>query len=810
MTTGIAEKDVILIVDDTPTNLDVLLNLLEVAGFKVVIAEDGERAIALAEYAPPDLILLDVLMPGIDGFETCRRLKANVSTQDIPIIFLTAVSDNIDKVKGLNLGAVDYITKPLNHEEVLARVSTHVRLQNLTKRLTEQNERLEKEIQQRQQVEEEREQAFKALQRSEARFRRLIESNVIGIIFSRTDGSIVDANDAFLQIVGYDRADLEAGNINWQTMTPPEYTHLNEVAVTELANTGAFSAFEKEYFHKDGHRIPVVIGGALLDESQNAIVAFVLDLTQHKQAEDKIREQAALLNITTDAILVRGLDNKIQYWNQGAEYVYGWNVEEALNQNANQLLYKPGSLKQLTTVQRSLTEQGTWQGELQQVNKQGQDIIVASRWTLVRDMHGKPKSILTVNTDITEKKQLENQFLRTQRLESLGTLAGGIAHDLNNILTPVLATAQLLQLKFPHADEQSRNLLKIIESNTKHGAALVKQVLQFARGVEGKRVSVQMKHLISEVKQIAEKTFPKSIELVTTVEPELWLVSGDATHLHQVLMNLVVNARDAMPYGGTLTICAENIFVDENYARMNLDASVGSYIGITVKDTGTGMSAEIVDRIFEPFFTTKEMGKGTGLGLSTVRGIVKTHRGFIDVFSKVGEGTTFKVFLPAVEATVMTRVEHPTPENGHSEWILIVDDETDILETTKILLETYDYHILTASNGIEAISLCAQHKHKIAVALVDMMMPSMDGFTTIQTLQKINPLIKTIAVSGFVPNDKLREANGIKHFIAKPYTIQELLQTLQTVLAQPLESGADSPTQNDNEHGIKFKSVLNS
>jgi two-component system, cell cycle sensor histidine kinase and response regulator CckA len=786
MSTDVAEQGVILIVDDTPTNLDVLLDFLEAAGFKVVVAEDGERAIALAEYAPPDLILLDVLMPGIDGFETCRRLKANTATEEIPIIFLTAVNDNVDKVKGLHLGAVDYITKPLNHEEVLARVNTHVRLQNLTKRLSAQNERLEKEIQHRQQVEAEREQAFTALQRSEARFRRLIESNVIGIIFSSADGRITDANDAFLQILGYDRAALETGNLNWQTMSPPEYTPLHQAALVELRHTGAFAAFEKEYFHRDGHRISVMVGGASLDEAQQTIVGFVLDLSQHKQAEDKIREQAALLNITTDAILVRDLDSKIQYWNKGAEQVYGWQAEEVMHQDANRLLYRLDSIKQLEAIQSSLTETGSWQGELQQVNQQGKEIIVASRWTLMRDAQGQPKSILTVNTDITEKKQLESQFLRSQRLESLGTLAGGIAHDLNNILTPVLSTAQLLQLKFPNADEQTRSLLKIVEANTKRGADLVRQVLQFTRGVEGKQTTLRVKDLIYEVKQIAAKTFPKSIELRTDVESALSLVSGDATHLHQLLMNLVVNARDAMPEGGTLTISARNRLVDEHYARMNLDASVGSYIEIIVKDTGIGMPAEIADRIFEPFFTTKELGKGTGLGLSTVRGIVKSHGGFIDV-SKVGEGSEFKVFLPAVEACVFSSPESPDLPNGNTEWILVVDDETQILETTKVSLEVHNYHVLTASSGMAATALCAQHQHKIAVAIVDMMMPSMDGPTTIQALQKINPQIKTIAISGFVSNEKLKEASGIKHFIAKPYTIQELLQTLRTVLGKPVE-----------------------
>ncbi|MGG6297951.1 hybrid sensor histidine kinase/response regulator [Leptolyngbya sp. AN02str] len=789
MNGDVAKKGVILIVDDTPTNLELLLDLLEADGFKVVIAEDGERAIALARYAPPDLILLDVLMPGIDGFETCRRLKAHASTQDIPVIFLTAVNDNADKVRGLNLGAVDYVTKPLNHEEVLARVNTHVRLQNLTQRLIEQNERLEKEVHHRQQVEAEREHAFKALIQSEARFRHLIESNVIGVVFSKIDGVITDANDAFLQIIGYDRINLEAGQVNWQTITAPEYTSLNQAAIAELLQTGAFSSFEKEYIRQDGSRIPVMIGGALLDESQEAIVSFVLDLTQHKQAEDKIREQAALLNITTDAILVLGMDHKIQYWNKGAEQLYGWCIEEVMDQDSNRLLYRLEVLDQLGIIHKNLVKHGMWQGELRQVNKQGKELIVASRWTLMRDAQGQPKSILVVNTDITEKKQLESQFLRAQRLESLGTLAGGIAHDLNNILTPLLSTAQLLQMKFPNADERSQQLFKVIETNTKRGAALVKQVLQFARGVESKPTIIQMKDLIYEVEQIAAKTFPKSIALQINLEPDLWPVSGDATHLHQMIMNLVVNARDAMPDGGILTIAAEKLFVDESYARLNLDASVNSYLCLTIKDTGVGMTDDIIDRIFEPFFTTKEIGKGTGLGLSTVRGIVKSHVGFIDVSSEVGVGTEFKVFLPAIEGLATQPKESTGSSKGNAEWILVVDDEVEILVMTKISLETYNYRVLTANSGAEAISIVSQYRDKVSVALVDMMMPSMDGITTIQHLCKIHPDLKAIAVSGFMPSDKLKEPRGIKSYLAKPYTIQDLLQTIHSVIQEPAHTG---------------------
>ncbi|MBD2772892.1 response regulator [Iningainema tapete] len=645
-------KGVILIVDDTPTNLEMLFDFLSNYGFTVLVAEDGESAISRAEYAPPDLILLDILMPGMDGFETCCRLKASELTKDIPIIFMTALSETVDKVKGLNLGAVDYITKPFQHEEVLARIELHLRLQNLTKTLQEQNLRLEVEI------------------------------------------------------------------------------------------------------------------------------------SSRKQIEEKIREQAALLNITTDAILVRDLDNLIRFWNKGAENLYGWKVSEAIGKDANQLLYQPNTLYQLQDIQKSLDERGSWQGELSQVNKQGKEVIVASRWTLMRDRSGLPKSILTVNTDITEKKQLETQFLRTQRLESIGTLAGGIAHDLNNILTPILTAAQLLQIKLPNVDERSQQMFKIIEVNTKRGAALVKQVLHFARGVEGKRTMVQVNHLFSEIQQIVQETFPKSIEFSMNIQPDLWAVIGDATHLHQVLMNLVVNACDAMPNGGNLSITAENMFIDEHYARINLDACVGPYIVITIADTGIGIPPEIEDRIFEPFFTTKEVGKGTGLGLSTVRGIIKSHGGFVNLSSKVGSGTEFKVFLPAVSASATPLVENLQLPKGNGELILVVDDEAEILETTKISLLTYNYRVLTASDGIEAIALYAQHKDEINVVLVDMMMPLMDGATTIRTLQKINSDVLIIAVSGLVASSQLKGDAVVKTFISKPYTTKELLQTLHSVLRQ--------------------------
>jgi two-component system, cell cycle sensor histidine kinase and response regulator CckA len=653
MSVDTTETGVILIVDDTPTNLEVLFDFLANAGFTVLVAEDGESAIDRAEYAPPDLILLDVVMPGIDGFETCRRLKANDITKKIPVIFMTALSDTVDKVRGLNLGAVDYVTKPLQHEEVLARITLHLHLGRLTKTLQEQNLRLEQEIQERQ------------------------------------------------------------------------------------------------------------------------------------RSEQKLKEQAALLDITTDAIVVQDLSNQILFWNKGAEHLYGWTAEEALGKNAIQLLYRYPSAE-LDDNHQMLTECGLWQGELRQVTKEGKAIIIASRWTLVLDENGQPKSILTVNTDITEKKQLEAQFLRAQRMESLGTLASGIAHDLNNALTPIMMTVQLLETKL--LDEQSQEWLSILETNVKRGADLVKQVLSFSRGLEGQHTSLEVKQLIAEIEQIAKQTFSRAIEVHTDLPTEnLWHISGDATQLHQVLMNLCVNARDAMPEGGILGISASNLLIDAHYARMNLDAKVGPYVVITVSDTGIGIPKEIVDKIFEPFFTTKELGKGTGLGLSTVIGIVKSHGGFVNVYSEVGKGTQFKVYLPVNQSGKTDCVpagQHELPP-GHGELILVVDDEDSIREITQTSLETYGYRVLVASEGIEAIALYTQHKEDISVVLIDMMMPSMDGPTTIRVLQKINPQVKIIGVSGLVSNHKMIElvGNSVTTFLPKPYTSNELLKQLQAVLS---------------------------
>ncbi len=417
-------------------------------------------------------------------------------------------------------------------------------------------------------------------------------------------------------------------------------------------------------------------------------------------------------------------------------------------------------------------------------NPSGEVRWIAVKSSLFHNPVDQSTRLIGIHMDITEKKQLEAQFLRAQRLESLGTLASGIAHDLNNILTPILAGVQLLPLRLPQIDDQSQRMLTMMEASAKRGAELIKQILSFARGVEGKRVSLQINHLIVEIRRIIQQTLPKSIEIETDLSHDLWTVSGDATQLHQVLMNLCVNARDAMPQGGTLQITAENRLLDQQDARIHIDARAGAYVIVTVADTGIGMAPDVLHRIFDPFFTTKEIGQGTGLGLSAVLGIVKSHGGFVDVRSEVNQGSQFKVYLPASQSSAMPPEQEQMPSKGQQELILVVDDEVAICDIIRLTLETHDYQVIVATDGIEAIARFAEHKDQLCGVLLDMMMPSLDGLTTITVLRQLNPTVPIIAISGLNSTEIVAQTErmGLQGFLPKPFTTQELLQTLVVLL----------------------------
>ncbi|MEQ1606277.1 MAG: PAS domain S-box protein [Pyrinomonadaceae bacterium] len=513
-------------------------------------------------------------------------------------------------------------------------------------------------------------------------------------------------------------------------------------------------------------------------------VAIRYEITERKLGEDRIRQQASLLDKAQDAILVCDLNYKVLYWNKGAQRIYGWTAEAAVGRNLAELIAdndQDGLSKARTAVENS----DEWKFETTHIKRTGESIAIESRWTLVRNDKGVPDYFLMINTDITEQKHTQEHLFRAQRMESIGTLAGGIAHDLNNILSPIMMSVDMMRLT--ENDAETTRWLGMIKENAERGTELVKQVLTFARGLTGERVRVQLKHIIKELVGVLNETLPKSIILRFDVSTDLWTIAADPTQMHQVLMNISINARDAMPMGGTITLTAANVTIDENYARMNIDAEPGEFVVVTIADTGTGMSPDIVKRIFDPFFTTKEVGKGTGLGLATTMTIVKSHGGFVNVYSEVSRGSRFSIYLPAVHTEKpATSEEQKSPlPRGNGELILVVDDEKNIREVTIATLERFGYKTVSAVDGTDALAVYSQHAKDISAVLTDMAMPYMDGASLIRALKKMKPGINIVAMSGLLSDAQIAELHelNVKEIITKPFSAEKLLGTLASILS---------------------------
>ena len=591
-------------------------------------------------------------------------------------------------------------------------------------------------------------------------------------------------SDETFRIFGVDPATKVTHESFFHLLHPDERDLAREAFIRQLRG-GASYRIDHRIIRPDGsERIVHVQSDAVRDGLGRLvkIAGTVQDLTEQRAAERLLREQARLLNLASDAISVRNLDGTIRMWNQGAERLYGWTAAEICGRQAVDFIY-PDTI-QFDQAKEELLRRGEWRGELSQVCKDGRKIMVSARWTLVRDERGEPESILIIHTDITEQKKLETQFLRSQRLESIGTLAAGVAHDLNNILSPILLVAPLLRGDVAQGEEKEI-FLSLVQASAERGANLVKQMLTFARGADGERVLLQPSHLVGEVAKIAGQTFPKSITIRTSYPQDLWMIEGDPTQLQQVLLNLCVNARDAMPDGGNLRLTIENFLVDEHYASMTTGAKPGPHVLLQVSDDGRGIPRHVIDKIFDPFFTTKEVGQGTGLGLSTVLGIVKNYGGFMNVYSEPGH-TSFRVFLPASSAITTTAVisdPHCVP-NGHGEKILIVDDEPCIRTAAQRVLEGWGYQPLVAEDGVSALAIYAQQPNEIDLILTDLVMPLMDGLMLIRAVRKLNPEQKIILSTGRdedLQSPEIRSL-GVDACLMKPHSREKLLVTLEETL----------------------------
>ncbi len=509
-----------------------------------------------------------------------------------------------------------------------------------------------------------------------------------------------------------------------------------------------------------------------------------INVMERTKTESKLAEQASLLDKTQDAIVVTNLEGKILFWNHGAEQICGWKKQDIIGKNIIHDICRSEAQSIPKDIMLILRDKGTWSGEIQHATKNDQKITMESRWTLVQDKNGRASHIMIINTDITEKKRIEAQYLRAQRMESIGTLAGGIAHDLNNVLSPIVMAIPIFRRGIK--DKQLETFLDLIESSTQRGVNLVKQVLAFSRGVSNDRQLIQTDSLLKEMSKIIAQTFPKSIDSQIHVTEDLKPVEGDPTQIHQIIMNLCVNARDAMPDGGRLQLSAENIDLTDDQSRQYPHTKPGLYVALKISDTGQGMPPKLLEKIFDPFFTTKEEGKGTGLGLFTVDNIVRKHKGFLTVTSEEGHGTQFTIYLPATDDSEIN-IEKPDTLSippGHGELLLVVDDESSIREITKSALITYGYRVITAKNGAESVDLLAKNKEPFDLIILDMGMPVMDGRQTMTALQKINPHIKVIACSGTKDNENIAssESSCVKAFLQKPISSEKMLLTVHQVL----------------------------
>ena len=631
------------------------------------------------------------------------------------------------------------------------------------------------------------------------RLRATLESLTDALYTLDREWRFTYVNERASELLGRSHDEL-VGKVLWDEY-PDAATGLIHRAYHAVVERGEIEEIEQFFYAPLGAWYRVV-----LNPSENGLSVYFHDITEACRSrealqarEAELERQAALLDEATDAIVVRDLDHRVQFWNRSAERIYGWTSATAIGGDILELIHD--NRERFERAHAKLLERGAWTGEFQLRRQDGGYVMVDARWTLLRD-DDRPTAVLAIHTDVTEQRRMELHLARAQRLESLGTLAGGVAHDLNNVLSPILLAAEML--RSDEADPTRVGLLDLITDGARRGGDMVSQVLAFARGVDGERTAVAVDELLAGVGVIIRETFPRNIVLRIDHDVPVPPTLGDRTQLQQVLLNLAVNARDAMTDGGTLTIAVSAVDLDGQYLVEVDNASPGEYVVIEVIDDGHGMSPDVLDRVFEPFFTTKEQGAGTGIGLSTAAGIIRSHGGFVRAYSEPGVGSRFRVYLPTLDTTVADQPanDDDTATEGDATMgatvsaggatVLLIDDERAIRVMTRRTLESAGYQVVEAGDGAEAVAVMARADADVDLAIVDMMMPVMDGPATIHALRSLEPGMRIVATSGLDGGrTKQVRASGVRHFLPKPFTVRQLLDAVSAALADEVGTPRD-------------------
>jgi PAS domain S-box-containing protein len=610
---------------------------------------------------------------------------------------------------------------------------------------------------------------------SERKYRNLFEQSPAGMLRITTDQwNVVDANHALLRMFAVHTLDEVKEVLT--SMFPQDREYL----VERFSAGQSVGDYKTLLRRKDGSEFWISFS-ASIPSLDSFIEAVIIDITTRRLAEDKIREQALLLDQAQDAILVLDLNKTVRYWNKGAERMYGYEPLEVVGREVVKYLYGSDGTDGFDRAYALTVQHSAWSGELHQKKRDGTVVIADCRWTLVHDPGGEPAGILQVCTDVTERKRLETRFLRAQRVESIGIFASGIAHDLSNTLAPVLVGVEVLKRKL--LDTQSQRLLKAIESSAKHGSELVYQVLSFVKGVEGKHAKLNPLKIVKDITDLLGDIVPNSVTVRTRISDTVSPVIGDRTQLHQVLINLCTNARDAMPQGGELTFSVENVSVSKEMAEEYVDAVEGEYVVFSISDTGIGIPAVEIHKIFEPFYTTKEIGKGTGLGLSICFGIVKGHKGFMTVESVEGKGTTFKIFLPVSSAVNKGKGEADPQQAYHRSVLYIASSEEKYTHALFEGLKDHGYEPILAAGELQSRETLLQYSGKVQVVVVE-------GFQRdeipdmMKDLLSLGPECRIIVLA-----EKYSKAERPGSETKKPYAVLEQPVTIESLL-QTIEQAA--------------------
>jgi hypothetical protein len=624
------------------------------------------------------------------------------------------------------------------------------------------------------------------LARREEQYRGVFNAVTEGLVVRRWDGPIVEMNRAYCQLLGCAREEL-LGSMP-EAVIAPDSLPLFRLYVEAVRHGSAFR-FQGRFKRKDGALVPVEVSGSSLTfQGGPHLLSAVTDVSARKDAEEARRRSEAEARITFEnaplGMALLSAEGRPVRCNRAVQQLLGYSEPELQGMIFSDFVHPDEvgtALERYWELRDGKRER--YQIEIRCRTKSLGVVNVRLTTSLVPSPGGEGPFAIVMLEDITEQKRLEEQFLRAQRMESVGTLAGGIAHDLNNILAPMLMAAGLLKGKL--SEPRDHAIVDMIEQGARRGAAIIRQLLTFSRGLGHERKEVQVRHLINEMVQIIQETFPRNIRLESFVPKDLWPVQADPTQLHQVLLNLCINSRDAMPRGGRLTLKADNVELTRQEAAREPGARAGRYVRLTVADTGGGIPPEILGRIFDPFFTTKGVGQGTGLGLSTVLGIVKNHDGFLTVASEPGQGAEFKVYLPVADAPARETADAAaTPSSGRGELILVVDDEAPVREATRHLLEANQYRVVIAGQGEEALQRFIENREAVRLVLTDVMMPVMDGVALVRSLRVLEPGIRVVAMSGLsdLPAQEELRAMGVSEIVAKPCDSGQLLQAVRRAL----------------------------